>query len=156
HAIYATGDSPMSTQRLIELDKRIDAAEDNGIQARWEFGRELLKERVGKLLPRGRLDEVCQATGKSQDEIEARMKFAVWLPTSAELTNAVRKYGSWHRIVNEGLRPVRPDPPEPGPLPVGKFRVIYADPPWEFANSGFDQSAASIYPTMSLEQLCTQ
>ena len=40
------------------------------------------------------------------------------------------------------------------PPPVGKYSVIYADPPWSYDNSGFDQSAAAHYPTMTIEQLC--
>lgn len=39
-------------------------------------------------------------------------------------------------------------------LPAGKYSVIYADPPWQYENSGFNQSAESQYPTMSLEQIC--
>jgi len=44
------------------------------------------------------------------------------------------------------------DPPIP--LPLGKYRVIYADPPWSYSNSGFSQSAASQYPTMAIEDIC--
>lgn len=40
------------------------------------------------------------------------------------------------------------------PLPNGKYRVIYADPPWQFNNSGFSQSAKSHYPTMPVEKIC--
>lgn len=36
---------------------------------------------------------------------------------------------------------------EPPVLPEGKYRVLYADPPWSYSNSGFNQSAASQYPT---------
>jgi N6-adenosine-specific RNA methylase IME4 len=39
-------------------------------------------------------------------------------------------------------------------LPEGKYQVIYADPPWEYKNSGFTQSAASIYPTMPIDDIC--
>jgi N6-adenosine-specific RNA methylase IME4 len=42
---------------------------------------------------------------------------------------------------------------EPPPIPEGEYRVIYADPPWQFDNSGFDQSAAAHYPTMPTEQI---
>jgi N6-adenosine-specific RNA methylase IME4 len=45
-----------------------------------------------------------------------------------------------------------PQPPPP-PLPPGKYSVIYADPPWEYDNSGFDQSAAKIYPTMDVDRI---
>lgn len=40
------------------------------------------------------------------------------------------------------------------PLPAGKFQVIYADPPWQYNNSGLEGSAESHYPTMSVDDLC--
>jgi N6-adenosine-specific RNA methylase IME4 len=40
------------------------------------------------------------------------------------------------------------------PIPNGKFNVFYGDPPWKYDNSGFDQSAASKYPTMSTPEIC--
>ena len=43
---------------------------------------------------------------------------------------------------------------ESPPLPAGSYSVIYADPPWSYSNSGFAQSAAQHYPTMSTEDLC--
>jgi N6-adenosine-specific RNA methylase IME4 len=39
-------------------------------------------------------------------------------------------------------------------LPDDKYEVIYADPPWNYDNSGFAQSAASQYPTMSIDDIC--
>jgi N6-adenosine-specific RNA methylase IME4 len=43
------------------------------------------------------------------------------------------------------------------PLPEGKFRVIYADPPWQYSDSrdGFENygPAERHYPTMSIEEL---
>jgi len=35
----------------------------------------------------------------------------------------------------------------------GKYDVIYADPPWEYDNSGFNQSAEQHYPVMSLDEI---
>jgi len=40
------------------------------------------------------------------------------------------------------------------PWPDGKYRVIYADPPWSYDNSGLDASAAKQYETMSTEDIC--
>ncbi len=40
------------------------------------------------------------------------------------------------------------------PFPSGVFSVVYADPPWQYSNSGFEQSAASHYPTMAIEDVC--
>ena len=54
----------------------------------------------------------------------------------------------------------RPDPSEAPPLPPGKSQVIYADPPWQYSNSGAigDSDnygrAARHYPCMSLDELC--
>ncbi len=45
-------------------------------------------------------------------------------------------------------------------IPEGKFRVIYADPPWRYndTKSGLDKNwgaAEGQYPTMSIEELCS-
>ena len=39
-------------------------------------------------------------------------------------------------------------------LPDGKYQVFYADPPWQYSNSGFAQSAANQYPTMPTDSIC--
>lgn len=95
-------------KRFVKLDKQVDAAEGDGIRARWEFGKALLAERRGKLLPRGRLDEICTAIGKSRSELQYRMQFAYRHATERELSNAVRQYGSWHEIVRDALSSDRP------------------------------------------------
>lgn len=45
-------------------------------------------------------------------------------------------------------RPVTPA------MPKGEYRVLYADPPWQFANSGLEQSAAQHYQTMATADIC--
>ncbi len=39
-------------------------------------------------------------------------------------------------------------------LPPGIYRVFYADPPWEYNNSGFVTSAAQQYDTMPTDAIC--
>jgi N6-adenosine-specific RNA methylase IME4 len=39
--------------------------------------------------------------------------------------------------------------------PSGKYAVILADPPWQYSNSGFNQSAESQYPTMPTDEICS-
>ena len=39
-------------------------------------------------------------------------------------------------------------------IPKGQFNVIYADPPWEYKNSGISGAAANHYPTMPTEEIC--
>lgn len=41
-----------------------------------------------------------------------------------------------------------------GALPAGIYDVVCADPPWEYDNSGFHQSAAGHYPTMDDAAIC--
>lgn len=36
----------------------------------------------------------------------------------------------------------------------GRFPVIYADPPWQYSNTGFAQSVANQYPTMPTPDIC--
>ena len=38
--------------------------------------------------------------------------------------------------------------------PSGKYAVILADPPWQYSNSGFNESAESQYPTMPTDEIC--
>jgi len=38
-------------------------------------------------------------------------------------------------------------------LPLGQFQIILADPPWQFRNIGFEESAQQHYPTMSVEEI---
>ncbi len=40
------------------------------------------------------------------------------------------------------------------PLPPGKYRVILADPPWQYDNSGLGGSADQHYQTLSTEEIC--
>jgi site-specific DNA-methyltransferase (adenine-specific) len=93
----------LRNERLLALDRKVDAAEGDGIYARWEFGRELLLERVGKQLPAGRLDEVAEDVGKSRTEIQYRVRFAERFAEGDEVRNAIAHFGSWYRVVNEAL-----------------------------------------------------
>ncbi len=59
---------------------------------------------------------------------------------------------TWNKIITKYL-PAHKEY-EALPLPKGKYRVIYADPPWQYQNIGFDESAEKQYPTMSVEEIC--
>lgn len=143
--------------RLVHLDQAVDAAEGEGLRARWEFGRDLRDRRVGKQLPKGLLDEVAQATRKSPTELRYRMLFAEKFDTEAKVINAVDDFGSWHAIVNDALstkRELTPVPDELAPLPEGVFRVVVADPPWQYGNKATRGAAEDHYSTMTIEELC--
>ena len=57
-----------------------------------------------------------------------------------------------HRWLEKWFGEERKLLPQP-PIPAGQFNVIYADPPWQYSNSGFDESAQKKYPTMSDDEL---
>ena len=38
---------------------------------------------------------------------------------------------------------------------IGKYSVIYADPPWRYAQKGLQGAAEKHYPTMGIDELCT-
>lgn len=94
----------VTLQRYKDLDAKVDRSESDGVEARWEFGRALLRERIGKKLPKGRLAEVAAAIGKSEQEIGYRLLFASRYPDRGSFTNAVGKYRSWHGIVEHFSR----------------------------------------------------
>lgn len=96
-------DQDFALSLYVELDRKVDAAESDGLRARWNFGRALLSERHGRKLPPGRLDEIAEAIKKSRSDIQLRMRFAERFPDEEALCNAVTQYGSWHDVVNEAL-----------------------------------------------------
>lgn len=81
------------------LEAEIDAGENVAIWARWRFGKALVAERrPSGLLPEGRLDEICNATGRSRSEIKYRMQFAEQYPEDQEVATVVATCGSWTSI----------------------------------------------------------
>lgn len=93
----------IGVDELVDLDRKVDAAEGEGIMARWEFGRELLERRKGKKLPDGLLDEICERTGKHRRELQRRLKFAQQFPSEEALRHVCRNGISWFEIVNDVL-----------------------------------------------------
>lgn len=97
----------VGVDELVDLDRKVDAAEGEGIMARWEFGGRLLKIREdngGNQLPHGLLDQLVEHTGKSRQELQFRAQFAEKFKTQEEVSNALDTFGSWYGIVKDGLR----------------------------------------------------
>lgn len=85
------------------LEGVIRQTDGDGLRARWESGRFMLTLKKGKQLPRGVLDALTTKLNVSRAELTARMKFATTFSTDEELANAVRKFRTWHEIVQNGL-----------------------------------------------------
>lgn len=99
----------IGADELVDLDRKVDAAEGEGIMARWEFGRELLKKRKGQQLPHGLLDELVEQTGKSRRELIYRVQFAERFKTTEEVCNTLHTFGSWREIVHDVLPTTKRD-----------------------------------------------
>ena len=61
---------------------------------------------------------------------------------------------SWNKIVTKYL-PTKPKTETPA-LPDGKYNIIYADPPWKYADKLIDGYGAADhhYPQMTIDELC--
>lgn len=144
--------------RLVHLDAEVDQGEGDALQARWKFGRELLSQRKGKQLPNGLLAALVERTGKSRSEIQYRVQFAERFPTEAEVSNALDTFKSWRDLVRDALPEdpkLTPVPDEPVALPDGIFRVVVADPPWQYGNKATRGAAEDHYATMTIPELCS-
>jgi N6-adenosine-specific RNA methylase IME4 len=102
------------------------------------------------------MDKVADAVGlsrptltKAQEVIEAAEENPELfgdLPDMMDETSIERAY-------KEKRKRERRQEMEARPVPAGKFRVLYADPPWAYDNSGFEASAESHYPTMTADKI---
>ena len=78
-------------------------------------------------------------------------------PRRSELLQWAVETGASTRELRQKLRDHKLADPER--LPEGKYRVIYADPPWQYSDErlldGYQGTAASDhYPTMPVEEIC--
>jgi len=82
-----------------------------------------------------------------------RPKSGTIVPLNKTWNDYCVETGIIKRTANRWLkRWTTPELPTPE-LPKDTFTIFYADPPWEYNNSGFDESAKQQYPTMSIEKL---
>lgn len=75
------------------------------------------------------------------------------LPADRQLEVADMIRNEEAKSVNEAQKILNRKDLDAEPLPAGKFNLIYADPPWEYDNTGGNPAADKQYPTMSLENL---
>lgn len=119
-----------------QLGKRILAENDNFERSKI-YGQEICSR-------------VSISLGKSRQTINRAIQFARIYPELNLLPEG--KNTSWHQICNKYL----PESKESKfiALPDGIYDVIYADPPWQYDNTGVDGAAEKHYQTLSIEELC--
>ena len=116
---------------------------------------------AGKQYGRGQdsSDEIVQAISNK----EASELFQVGTTSIKEAKAIKERYPSKFRELKTGRKTIqqakreiiKENVKEQPDLPTDKYRVIYADPPWNYGNSGLDDygHAERHYPTMSIEEL---
>jgi hypothetical protein len=120
-----------SLEEYVQIDKRIDAAEEQAtdnvresLRDRWEFGKRMLAERKGKQLPKGRMADLVKATDKSQRELSYRMQFAEAYPTEEQVCTAMQTFKSWRQVKNKLSKPPDPAKPKPAPKPHARHDEV--------------------------------
>jgi N6-adenosine-specific RNA methylase IME4 len=85
---------------------------------------------------------------------DAKLLAAASAPTRKAILERVTAGAA--KNIRHALKLVRREEAAKIPPPTGKYRVIYADPPWQYGNSGLQNygHAESHYPTMSIEEIC--
>lgn len=109
------------------------------------------------MLPALSFDDIgitkIQSSRWQQEASVPEEKFTAFLEECRDNQKEVTQAGLL-RIANQAA----PSAGESKPLPAGKYRVIYADPPWQYGdkrtNTTQSGSAASQYPTMPIEDIC--
>jgi hypothetical protein len=141
-------------ETLVLIDKRIDESEADALRDRWEFGKLMLAERVGKQLPKGMQAQLVQATGKSEREIRYRMQFAEKYPSEAEVGKALPTFESWSQVIKSMATP-RPKR-EPKPTPQLEARQeeldLRMDTPLDATKSSV-RKAVRIAATASIDRI---
>jgi N6-adenosine-specific RNA methylase IME4 len=102
---------------------------------------------------RDRVASAVGTSGKTLEKARAVVQAAEAEPEKfAPLVEQMNKTGKVDGAYNK-LRRAKAEE-NPVALPEGVFSVVYADPPWEYANSGLAGGAADHYATMPTEALC--
>lgn len=93
-------------------------------------------------------NEVLSAQGRRTDLVTNVTKLPTFEQYCGEIGMTKMTAYRWMEAVFGKKQLTKPRPPKI------ESQVIYADPPWEFLNTGFNQSAEQQYPTMSLDEIC--
>lgn len=126
-----------------QLKTTQDIADDLGVSRRV-----LLEEKqiATNILPEVQ-DTIKEVDLPKRDALKiARMEPEQQVKVAEKLNEGARSF-------NDAQRLIRRETVQATPPLEGKYQVIYADPPWQYDNSGFNSSAEQHYPTMSMDEL---
>lgn len=122
----------------------------------------LAARRIGELVPKEKPgpkpEKICQTPAElsiSHQRLSDFRKLAeIPMPEfkgKIEEAKAKQEKLSYYKILQGKQEKVYRAAPE---LPQGKYFVLYADPPWQYQNTGFEESASQKYQTMPTDEIC--
>lgn len=130
-ATFLVGDEVSKAETLARLQKSAGSPESNGTYA------EILSS--GGFHYGEDMRDWCDYITSSQREIDA----------------ALRSVADWHKkLAIEAKREEKRQ--NARQLPEGIYNVLYADPPWEYDNTGLNGAAEHHYDTMSIDDIYAQ
>ena len=162
-------DLPMSL--LVERAAELDAEERRLAAERQRATRLQGRNEDGDpIFGSGNLPEPTEDAGRSRDKVAEAFGISGSTYEKAKKVVAAAEadpgtFGDLPELmdatnVSKALRElVKRERKEIPPLPTDKYRVIYADPPWAYGNSGIINDdnyghAVRHYPSMTIEELC--
>jgi len=100
---------------IAKANSDIDVSETEGIEARWEFGRQLLRHRNGKKLPNGWLDAIKKHFDYRPRETQYRVKCAEKFADIKALRARTRDCRTWKKMCRQVLVDSNRSPTQPRP-----------------------------------------
>jgi N6-adenosine-specific RNA methylase IME4 len=116
-------------------------------------GKSVVKSQIGT---QQTADVIAEEFGVSKNTVKRAAKFAEQADADPEIKQAVMGGENVKKVQHQKRRAAIK---EKAVLPDAKYRVIYADPPWKYADKCSDGAVQSggvetHYPTMSIAELC--
>lgn len=113
-----------------------------------------------KQIDKGLTAETKAAIGRTEIADSTTQLLALARMTPEKQAKVAEKISAGAKSVVDATRLINKDEIKEIPPPSGKYRVIYADPPWSYGNSGAigDDNygrAEKHYPTMPTEDICS-
>lgn len=114
--------------------------------------------KFAKKVQESAVEEVVGAVERGELSVSAAAKLADKTPEYQERVMQKLNNGEASKPT-EAMRQIRHEERPNVKAPDGKYRVIYADPPWSYSNDvsagfGGNASASDHYPCMSIQELC--
>jgi hypothetical protein len=150
----------MKTTQYVQQERKIAAADTNGIRERWQWGLRILNDpeamtESGKSLRTGVTEQLIHAAAKvglnlSRREVQWRIQAARTYKTEAEMRNAITQFKTWFELIQAGF----PSYEAPDGEPLADHRTaaeIARDRAAAIARHALDHLQPTLFPTDRFE-----